>query len=115
MNDIDPRDDARVVASLQSSVILAAVVALMQLLWRAAGRSRFTELAVRARAEWAREDTRSRRLSIGVMLITAAVTSFVLAAMSDHPGGWLWIMPSAIAACVGMVLVLLSSKPRVTD
>jgi hypothetical protein len=111
MNHQPAADDPRVVESLRSSVLLAAAAALMETMWRAFEASRAGAAITAAKQQWAAERPAQRRGAVGIMLVAAALTALALTAATDHPAGWLWIAPAAMAASFGAVLIV-SARTR---
>ncbi|HYE87907.1 MAG TPA: hypothetical protein VEA16_16200 [Vicinamibacterales bacterium] len=99
-------------SALQSSVLLAAAAAVVQVVWRAAAQSRSARSAAALRQRWDGLGVDAQRTAIGMALVMAGLTNVAVTAASDHPAGWLWIAPPAIAASIGAVLLASSTSPR---
>lgn len=98
-------DDPRVARSLGASVLLHAVDAGITTVWGAAAQSRTGTAVTRACRQW-RECSPSERWSMmGVALVTASLVHVGLTLTHDAPPGWLWLMPPAIAATIGVLLL----------
>lgn len=102
-------DDPRVVSALRSSLVVAAVAGLIEALWRAAGQSRAAAGVAAAKSHWGAVGVTGQRRVIGVVLVVAALVGLALTSATDHPAGWLWIVPPAIAASVGMVFLVAAT------
>lgn len=98
-------DDPRVARALSASVLLRALDALIAIVWDAAGGSR-TGMAVKgARQQWRDRQPSARLTMIGVALLTASLVHIGLTVTHEMPPGWLWVVPPAIAATIGMLLL----------
>lgn len=104
------KDDPRVARALGASVLLRAADAAIAIVWDAASRSRAGQAAARAHRQW-RDQSPSARLTVtGLALVTASLVHVGLTVTHDMPPGWLWVAPPAIAATVGMLL-LVGARP----
>ena len=97
------RDDPRVLEALGRSVLLGAIAAMTRALWRAAAASRTAAAVAAAGRELNRHPRQERQLALGIMLVTAAVTSVVVIAAHEMPAGWLWLAPPAVVATIGAI------------
>lgn len=105
-------DDPRVARALESSVLLGAVSRVVHAVWRAAATSRAAAVVLDLQRDWSARPRAAHRVAIGVLLIAAAATNLVLAAANQRPAGWLWIVPPAIAASIGGLLLISANGAR---
>lgn len=103
-------DDPRVVHLLRSSVLLGALAAVVDGVWRAAGNSRLAAAAVRTRTQWVTSPPAVRRQRIAVMLLVAVATHLALSVTRGLPPGGLWLAIPALAVVTGVLLLLPVSE-----
>lgn len=103
-------DDPRVTRALGDSVLLRAADAALAWVWAAADRSRTGLALQRAAGQWRDQAAAERLTVIGVALLTASFVYAGLTVTHEMPPGWLWVVPPAIAATVGMILLLGSRR-----
>lgn len=105
-------DDPRVAGALRSSVLLGAIVGLMTAVWRSASYARSARAVAALKDRWDFADGAEQRMAIGAVLIVAAITHLALAMTAERPAGWLWLVPAAMAASLGVVLAMSARSPR---
>ena len=101
-------DEPKVVAVLESGVLLGAASRAIAAVWDAAAQSRTVAACESAIAAWRGLSIRERRLATSVLLVVAAVTHVVLVVTSDPQPGWLWLVLPAVAVSAALLAALTS-------
>lgn len=98
-------DDRRVTRALGASALLRIVDSAIVTVWDAAGQSRTGTIVKRAREQWFAQAPLERFKTVGVALLSASVVHLGLTATHEVPPGWLWLVPPAMAATIGLLLL----------
>lgn len=106
-----PEDDGRVVALLESSRIVRAVSGAYGTVLRAHAHSWAAGVARRVAAAWRASGAANERRFLGTVLLAAVTTHVAMTLWQEAPPGWFWLVLPAIAAAVGVVLILASDGP----
>lgn len=98
--------DRRVATVLGTSVLLGVADRLISVVWQAAGESRAATLFGRQSRRWLELTPMERSMAVGAALLAAAASHVGLMVTHDRPAGWLWLVPPAIAASIGLLLMV---------
>lgn len=99
-------DDPRVTRALGESALLRMIDTAIASVWVAAGQSHTVTAVTRAYVQWHQQPHHERLTMVGVALLTASVVHLGLIVTQETPPGWLWLVPPAIAATIGLLLLL---------
>ncbi len=104
------KDDARVAQALRSSALLGPADRAVETLWRAGTQARSVSSVGEWLAQWRELSESDRRKNVALLLWSSATTATALTMFYQSPAGWMWLLPQAAAASVGLLLFIRSLK-----
>lgn len=103
-------DAPRVVATIESSVVVRAAERVLTLARLAAGSSRAAAVTARAATAWTRLAPPEQHFAGGVTLLAAVAVHVFLTVRHGVPAGWWWLILPGMAAASGLLLALASAQ-----
>jgi len=102
------RDDPRVLAIVNASILVRTLTHVLNVVLRAFKASAITARGRTLAADWAAAGWQARRRAVGQAVLVAVPVHVTMSLWQGVPPGWLWLIAPACATVFGLFLLAAS-------